>query len=187
MSARLSAAVTVLGTLTGAARPAADDPKKPATVGEKVVAFCAEHKGKTVGRGECADLATEALKAAGAKGRGEDNPNKEDYTWGELVFTLEATAAGPKATGKKADIKPGDVIQFRDTKWVTQSGNVIKARFAPHHTAVVSKVQNKGAVLKVFEQNNNGKREVAEGTLQLSALTEGWVRVYRPVPAEDEK
>jgi hypothetical protein len=181
----LAVVVVALATLAGSAR-SQDAKKKPATVGDKVAAFAAEQKGKKVGSGQCADLATAALKAAGAKGRGEDSPNKDDYTWGELVYTQEATPAGPKVTGKRAEIKPGDVIQFRDTKWVTRSGNVIKARFAPHHTAVVGKVQNKGALLEVYEQNNNGRLVVEKGTLQLSALAEGWIRVYRPQPMEEK-
>jgi hypothetical protein len=186
MSARPFAAAVAFAL--AAAVASSDDPKKkPATLGEKVVAFCAEHKGKQVGTGQCADLASEALKAAGAKGRGKDSPNADDYTWGELVFTLEATPKGQKATGKKADIKAGDVVQFRDTKWVTRSANVIKARFAPHHTAVVSRVQNQGGLLDVYEQNNNGQLKVAKGTLQLNALTEGWIRVYRPQPTEEGK
>jgi hypothetical protein len=188
MTARLIAAAVAVVIVPAAAaqKPAASDPKKKEpTLAEKVVAYCAQHKGKQVGTGQCADLATEALKAAGAKGRGKDSPKEGDYTWGELVFAREMTvSSGPQETGKRADIKPGDVIQFRDTKWVYRSGNRISMTFAPHHTAVVRKVEDKGATLRIYEQNANGKQEVMESTLRLAALTEGWVRVYRPVAAD---
>jgi hypothetical protein len=62
---------------------------------------------------------TKALHAAGAKPRflNPDYPGKEDYVWGKLVMYQEATGAALKRTGKGADVRPGDVIQFRDTKW----------------------------------------------------------------------
>src|SRR5688500_6817404 len=57
MSARPFAAAVAFALAAGVV--SADDPKKkPATLGEKVVAFCAEHKGKQVGNGQCADLAS---------------------------------------------------------------------------------------------------------------------------------
>ena len=149
MVPRIIVAVLALAfALTAAAALEKSPPpkKKEPTLGEKVVAYCAEHKGKQVGSGQCADLAIEALKAVGAKSRGKDNPKDGDYTWGELVYTLEQTAAASlKETGKKADLKPGDVVQFRDTKWITRNGNRISTRFAPHHTAVIRKVEEKGA------------------------------------------
>src|SRR3954469_23416176 len=84
---------------------------KDAGLGAKVVAFCEEHKGEQIGNGECATLAAQALKAAGAKRRGKDDPNGGDYTWGELVYTLTSDATGPKGEGKRTEIRAGDIIQ----------------------------------------------------------------------------
>src|SRR6476469_5059447 len=96
----LAAAVLVALALSPAAtqdKGKADKKKKgEPTLGDKVVEFCQDHKGEQVGDGECASLANHALKAADARGRGPDDPNKGDYTWGKLVFTLEA---GSKPTG----------------------------------------------------------------------------------------
>src|SRR5436309_12869676 len=87
--------------------------------GERVVQFCQANKGKQVGAGNCYALAAKALNAAGAKPRflNPDFPGKEDYVWGKLVMYQEATEKGLKRENKGKDMQPGDVIQFRDTKW----------------------------------------------------------------------
>src|SRR5258706_1961574 len=87
------------------------------SLGDKVVAFCQEHKGEQVGDGECASLANQALRAAGAKGRGTDRPEKGDYTWGTQIFYIEAQESAPKTEGQSFEIKHGDIIQLRDVKF----------------------------------------------------------------------
>jgi len=72
--------------------------KKEPSLGEKVLAYCEQHKGEQVGNGECATLAGQALIAAGARRRGKDDPNGGDYTWGDLIYTIKAEAGGPKGT-----------------------------------------------------------------------------------------
>lgn len=181
-----AAAVLVALALSPAAsqeKGKADKKKKgEPTLGDKVAEFCKAHKGEQVGDGECASLATAALKAAGAAGRGPDDPKPGDYTWGKLVFTLEA---GSKPVGKLADVKPGDVLQFRDAKWVTRVGNVISTTYSPHHTGVVTAVDKDAGVIRYLHQNHSGKRYVVDGTLRLRDVKEGWVRVYEPVPPGD--
>ena len=51
----------------------------------------------------------------------------------------------------------------------------------PHHTAVILNVAEGGKVLKVLEQNINGKRFVMESTYRINDLKSGSFRVYRPV------
>jgi hypothetical protein len=160
--------------------PKADD------LGEKVAAYCQQHKGEQVGEGECAHLAGHALVAAGAKRRGgADHPNPGDYVWGTQVFLLEAPAAEgqpPKTAGKRADIRRGDIIQFRDVKFGgkrAKGGHYTKTMH--HHTAVVASVD--GDTIHIFEQNANGVRTVQDGSLKLADLKEGWLRFYRPIPA----
>ena len=179
MPVRLTA--SLLAFAIGAA--AAQQPKEPAGLGDKVIAFAAGKLGEQVGDGQCAALANHALRAAGARGRGPDDPDEGDYTWGKLVLALEAGPRGPKPTGKPGDIQPGDVIQFRDTKWVSKRGNRTYTMTMPHHTAIVQKVEDKGATLRILHQNFGGKKVVQEATLPLATLTEGWIRVYHPIPA----
>jgi hypothetical protein len=149
---------------------------------EKVAAYCKGKVGEQVGGGECAHLASEALKSAGAAGRAKDNPNAGDYVWGELVLVYDAAAKPPLVQGKLADLKPGDIIQYRDTKWAgpkrTARGTYTAS--AGHHTSVVRAVEDKGQTIRIWQQNNGGKRFVTEDVIYPADLKEGWFRVYRP-------
>ncbi len=148
-----------------------------ASLGDKVTEFCRDHLNKTVGSGECAALAFQALKAAGAKARGgPDHPAKGDYVWGKQVYMIEATSSGPKETGSFQDIRPGDVMQFRDVKFGATGG-------FHHHTAVVAEVDPAAGKIRTYQQNIGGKRFVMEGHPNLKHLAQGWIRFYRPIPA----
>ncbi len=151
----------------------------------KVVAFCEKNLNEKVGDGECAALAAQALRAAGARGRNGDNPRKDDYVWGKEIFVLEYDSQGLKATGKYEGIQPGDIIQYRDAVFKGRKGSKgTYSSSAPHHTAIVYKVGAKGHELKILEQNANGRKTVAEASLRLDDLKEGWIRIYHPVPEE---
>jgi len=147
-------------------------------VREKVVKYCKEHKGETVGDGECGTLAQAALRDAGAKPVNEfaESPGPGDYAWGELVFVLEVRDGKRKKEPADARAKPGDVIQYRDAAFRKGGGIAV----FPHHTAVVAEVKSNGDLV-VYEQNNLGKKEVTQGTLSPGGLAGGWIRVYRPV------
>jgi hypothetical protein len=153
-----------------------DDPS--AALGEKVVKFCKENKGKMVGDGECGTLAQAAIREAGGKRVDEfaESPGPGDYAWGELVFVLEVQDGKRKREPADAKAKPGDVIQFRDAAFRKGGGIAI----FPHHTAIVAEVKANGDLV-VYEQNNLGKKEVTQGTLSPGAMAAGWIRVYRPV------
>jgi hypothetical protein len=156
------------------------------SLGERIVQFCRENEGKEVGAGNCYALAAKALNAAGARPRSlnADYPEKEDYVWGKLVMYHEATETGLKREGKYKDIQLGDVIQFRDTTFEGNRPNG-KGKYtvtAPHHTAIVYAVENDGKVVKIYQQNDRGKKFVTEGSLILDDLKKGWIRVYRPIP-----
>lgn len=155
------------------------------TVGERIVQFCRENKDKQVGAGNCYALAAKALNAANAKPRflNPDFPGKEDYVWGQLVLYQEATKTGLKRTGKAKDLRLGDVIQFRDTKFEGKrpNGKGTYSLTFPHHTAIISAVENDGKVVRIYHQNFGGKMVVLEGSLTLDDLKAGWFRVYRPL------
>jgi hypothetical protein len=151
------------------------------SLGDKIIAFCQEHKGQQVGDGECASLANQALRSAGAKGRGPDSPNKGDYTWGTQTFYIEAQESAPRIEGKTSDIKPGDIIQLRDVKFKgRRPGGTYSMTFA-HHTAIVAGVEEGGQVVHIFHQNFGGKKIVMNATYKLADLKEGWLRFYRPI------
>jgi hypothetical protein len=115
---------------------------------DQIVGFARRQQGSRVGKGECFDLADQALRGAKAKSAADYGKisRNADYTWGTPV-TL-------------GDLQPGDVIQFRnylykstvvtktDKETVTDEVDVDR----PHHTAIVESVGDNGAVT-VLEQN----------------------------------
>lgn len=152
----------------------------PGDVNEKVVAFARSKLGQTVGDGDCAALAAEALRAAGAGRRGR--------SWGEDVATLR-------------DARPGDILVFEGAVLVRTrvrpDGAVETLTYnSPHHVAVVSGVRKRGrrVVLSVLQQNvgyvgddDPGRRVVREDVIDPAELKRGTLRAYRPVaePRDD--
>jgi hypothetical protein len=157
---------------------AADKDDPSAALREKVVKFCKEHMGQTVGDGECGTLAQAALREAGARPVNEfaEGPGAGDYAWGELVFVLEVKDGKRKREPADAKARPGDVIQYRDAAFRKGGGIAV----FPQHTAIVAEVKSNGDLV-VYEQNNLGKKEVTQGTLSPASMAGGWIRVYRPV------
>src|SRR5690348_15763650 len=65
----------------------------------KVVKFARDHLGQKVDDGQCAMLAVEAYRVAGARMFPPVGGDEPEYVWGEYV---------PKAS----EVRPGDVLQF---------------------------------------------------------------------------
>jgi hypothetical protein len=139
-------------------------------LGQKVVTFAAGKRGQTVGRGECYDLADEALTRAGAKSASSYGKitDDADYEWGRRI--------------ELKDVEAGDILQLRDHKIVIRTDTTIKKVFANggwdesekwneqafrrgHHTAIVGVNEGNG-VLEVYEQNvKPGGKKVQRQTL----------------------
>ena len=153
-------------------------------VGNRVLAYSQAHLGKKAGGGECAHLAVEALKAAGAGGRQPDFPNRGDYVWGRLVANIRATQGRVEGMENFADIQPGDIVQLRDVRFVGRRGCRGTYRsHADHHTVVIERIDPANGVLHILHQNVNGVRRVMRDTYRIHDLQQGWLRVYRPVAA----
>jgi hypothetical protein len=161
---------------------AAASTTQPSTLGQKIVAFCVEHKGQQVGNGQCGTLASHALRAVGGKHRGPDNPNPEDFVWGDLVLFVDSAGKPSKIqSGKLTDIRPGDIIQFRDAVFEHRTGKTRHVtQHMHHHTAIVESAQ--GSSIHLLQQNSSGRLFVTEGNINLFELKEGWLRFYRPIP-----
>lgn len=119
---------------------------------------------KKVGRGECTDLASEALKAVGAK-----------YD-GRYVF-------GRKVDYKKECVYPGDIIQFEGVKTEYQEGNMTIQEAMLHHTAVINKVNAPGN-FELAHQNFNNRKKVITSNLDLKNIKKGKIYIYRPIIAD---
>lgn len=150
-----------------------------------VVGFATTQYGKQVKRGECWDLAEEALKYAGAKTSNDIMGAKNvtanaDYRWGTPI--------------QVKDVEPGDILQFRSyIAKVTSSNGAWQTQNRPHHTAIVAGVYPViGAkVVAAYEQNVNNSKSVQLNTIYLTAGTglnggesvsiSGRIWAYRPI------
>src|SRR5262249_26768610 len=116
-------------------------------INSKIVQYCKDQVGKQVGKGECADVAVEALKLAGAKPQTAfaDSPNEGDYVWGELVYLYgKKPGAKDEREGQLKDVQPGDIIQLRDAMFAGKAPNGgTYSQQSPHHTSVVAEVKDK--------------------------------------------
>lgn len=133
---------------------------------QKVIKYINSVMSKTVGRGECWDVAQEVLDAEGAAwGR----PNN----FGRLLDPIHET------------ILPGDIIQFRslqiDEK-LPGGGNRRETLGLPNHTAVIFKVLG-SLHFKLAHQNIDGKRYVQVTEINLKNKTAGEFWIYRPLLA----
>ncbi len=105
-------AMLPVSIIVGSAAFGAD--REKADLGQKIVSYCKDHKGQSVGSGECAHLAEQALLACGGQRRGTDSPNPGDYVWGDLIYTVERVGNKLKTTGQVKKVRPGDIVQIRD-------------------------------------------------------------------------
>lgn len=144
------------------AAPASSQTGKLPPLNERVLEFVEDHFGKRVGRGECWDLAAEALNAAHARWDGR-------LEYGRLVDHT------------KEEVLPGDIIQLEEAEFRWEEGGAVNGITMPHHTVVVTGIRSQGA-FTIAHQNMEGiGRKVGAGELVLSRLIKGRILIYRPV------
>jgi hypothetical protein len=129
---------------------------------QKIVEYVETVIGQQVDRGECWDLAFQALTRNNAKWDGQ-------YKYGKEYNV------------KREKVLPGDIIQFKDVKVQYREGNTIYTETMAHHTAIVYKVSEDG-VLELAHQNTGfSGRTVGLSKLDLSTVKSGRMWFYRPV------
>jgi hypothetical protein len=155
-----------------------------ANVDAQIVAFAESKSGQRVGDGECFALAEQALKKAGAKSAADFGTVTKDgdYKWGAQVAL--------------ADVKPGDIVQFRDYEFTRaeekedgSGSDWTEGR--RHHTAIVKSVDGNG-LLTVLEQNSPkgspvrrvqlafSNTSLRRGEATITITVKGSVWFYRP-------
>ena len=117
--------------------------------------FALSQLGKQVGNGECWTLADQAIKRAGAR------PTVA-FNFGRQI--------------PLADIKPGDILQFKLVKF--QMGNFYYLFGMPDHTVIVLGVE--GTKVSMLHQNF-GKKIVSKLTVDFETKTQGQIWAWRPV------
>jgi len=117
--------------------------------------------GKKVDRGECWDLANQALILVNADW-------DKQYIYGNSIDPLND------------QVFPGDFIQFKNVKIRYTEGNTTYTELMTHHTAVVYKVLGDG-VFEIAHQNTEfSKRKVGISELNLNNIVSGEIYFYRP-------
>jgi len=143
-------------------------PERPAQsdvtpeLNQHVVDFVKSKMGKKVGAGECWDLAAEALNTAGARWDGL-------YGFGDVM------------DWKKAEVFPGDIVQFENVDIERREGTAVRRERYGHHTAVIMEVRAKGDYTIAHQNMQGVGRKVGLGQLAMSDVRGGKLIFYRPV------
>jgi hypothetical protein len=128
---------------------------------KEIIKYVKSVKGKKVDRGECWDLANQALILVGADW-------DKAYVYGIKIDPL------------KDDVFPGDLIQFENVKVRYREGNTTYTELMTHHTAIVYQVLDKG-IYEIAHQNTKfSGRKVGVSKLNLNYIIEGEYFFYRP-------
>lgn len=118
--------------------------------------------GTKVDRGECWDLAYQALEMF-------------DAEWDkQLVF-------GRKFNPRKETVYPGDIIQFYRVKLTYEEGNAIITETMKQHTAIIYEVVDE-TTFTIAQQNTQATgRKVGLGKINLDHVVQGEIKFYRPI------
>ena len=147
------------------------------TIGNSMVTFLNGKLNTRLGGGECAHMATEALRACGGEfyqpDIGADSPATGDYVWGTLVTTISIVNKVRTDSTPTSACLSGDIIQYG-------SGTKIGTASYARHTSVVQTVNTSNRPTAVFQQNFGSVRTVKVATIDVTKLTAGWIRIYRP-------
>lgn len=140
--------------------PAFSDDSIP-PLNRKIVDYVESVIGEQVDRGECWDLAYQALTRIDAKWDGQ-------YRFGR------------EFNPRRRDIYPGDIIQFRDVTVRYREGNTIYTETMAHHTAVVYRVIEPGVFELAHQNTGFSGRTVGLSKLDLENVVSGRMWFYRP-------
>jgi hypothetical protein len=131
------------------------------TLNVGVLKFIKSKINKKVGRGECWDLAAEALEYVDAK-------------WDkEYIF-------GQEVDPNTDCIFAGDIIQFENVKLKYVKDEVTYHEMMLHHTAIIYQVSGTGK-FKLAHQNirtRNNRVEITD--IDLKNISKGELHIYRP-------
>ncbi len=136
------------------------------TANAEVVKYVESVIGKKVDRGECWDLANQALTRINAQ-------------W-DLKFQY-----GKLLNPDKDVILPGDIIQFKNVvvEFKIEKGNetLTTTETMKQHTAIVHKVFAKGEFEIAHQNTQFSGRKVGLSNLTLKNIKHGKIFIYRPV------
>lgn len=137
-------------------------------VNTRVVTYVKTVIGSTVGRGECWDLADQALTFADAQ-FDKSSPN--------TIYIF-----GKQYNPEKERVIPGDIIQFENVMLSYKDGNMIFTENYKHHTAIVYDVKDNGSLQLAHQNTSFGGRKVALSEFNSENVKKGKLLFYHPIP-----
>lgn len=127
----------------------------------QIVTYVRDHLNRKVGRGECWDLAADAL-------------NTHHAVWnGRYEF-------GSQVDYKNECVYPGDIIQFENVIVESHSGNSYLTESMSHHTAIIYAVSAPGQFTLAHQNYGKGPKKVGLTLLNIQNITRGKITIYRP-------
>jgi len=129
---------------------------------KQIIEYVKTTIGKKIDRGECWDLANQALTRT-------DADWNHEYKYGKLL------------NPKKDTIYPGDIIQFEGVKVKYKKGNTTYTESMEHHTSIVFRVIAKDVFELAHQNTGFSGRKVGLSTLDLKNIIKGRMTIYRPV------
>jgi len=136
-------------------------------VNSRVVTYVKTVIGSTVGRGECWDLADQALTSANAQ---------FDKTSPSNIYIF-----GQQYDPEKEKILPGDIIQFENVMVSYQDGNRIFTENYKHHTAIVYRVEENNSLQLAHQNTSFGGRKVAVSDFNKENIKKGKLIFFHPI------
>jgi len=134
---------------------------------KRIIEYVQSVIGEQVDRGECWDLAYQALNRFNAEWDGK-------FQYGKLI------------NPKRETVLPGDIIQFKNVKIMYQITNTTYTEFMKQHTAIVYKVKQKNVFTIAHQNTEFSGRKVGLSDLNLNHVVKGVVKIYRPIPKNNK-
>jgi hypothetical protein len=127
-----------------------------------IVEYVESVMGTQVDRGECWDLANQALKRVDAKWDGQ-------YVYGKAIdYETEP-------------VYPGDIVHFRKVTIKQTEGLTTYTQTMEEHTAIIVKVFAVGVYDLAHQNTSFSGRKVGVSPIDLNGLVKGKVTIYRPI------
>jgi hypothetical protein len=128
---------------------------------QQIIDFVRSKIKTKVGRGECWDLAVEALKTVNA-------------AW-DMKYDF-----GREINYKKETVFPGDIIQFENVILKYEIDGKKYTEKMTHHTGIIFEVRDNANFIIAHQNNGYSGKKVGLSPLDLTTLTKGKFKIYRP-------
>ena len=135
---------------------------------KRIIEYVQSVIGEKVDRGECWDLAYQALNRFNAEWDGK-------FQYGKLI------------NPKREKVLPGDIIQFKNVKIRYQITNTTYTEFMEQHTAIVYKIKRKNVFTIAHQNTEFSGRKVGLSDLNMNNIVKGNIKIYRPVSGNNKK